>query len=84
MEMYEEILLEYLHKNGVKKFLNSSPESIVNNRCYKILKEIKEVIEDCEIDDSECFMKIEDIIRSFERAGIKCGSRHEFWLSYIE
>ena len=51
---------------------------IVEGQCYQTLCKIKGIIEDDRLDDSECFQKIEEIIRAFEEIGSGAGSRHDF------
>ena len=46
--------------------------------CYNALKEIKRIIEDDTLEDSECFMKIEEIVKVLELYGSDGGSRHDF------
>ena len=43
-----------------------------------LVKRIKEILEDDELEDEECFMKIEEIVCVFEDLGMGCGSRHDF------
>ena len=40
--------------------------------------QIKAIIEDDRLNDSECFQKIEEIIRAFEEIGSGGGIRHDF------
>ncbi len=51
---------------------------LIGEKCYKALEEIKEIIYNDELNDKECFDKIEAIIRVLEINGAKCGSRHDF------
>ena len=53
-------------------------EKLFENRCYKALQEIKEVIEDDRLEDKECFERIERIVRIFEEMGSDGGTRHDF------
>ena len=51
---------------------------IVEGQCYQALCKIKTIIEDDRLNDSECFQKIEEIIRAFEEIGSSGGIRHDF------
>ena len=45
---------------------------------YQALNEIKNIIEDDELEDPDCFEKIEKIVRLFESLGSNGGNRHDF------
>ena len=47
-------------------------------KSYEILKKIQEIIRNTDLDDEDCFMKIEEIICLFEENGCSCGTRHDF------
>ena len=42
------------------------------------LLQIQHILKDESLNDQECFYKIEEIVRVFERLGSGCGSRHDF------
>lgn len=44
----------------------------------KCSKKIQAIIRDGNLDDDDCFMKIEEIICLFEENGCNCGVRHDF------
>ena len=48
---------------------------IMEGQCYQALCKIKAIIEDDRLNDSECFQKIEEIIRAFEEIGSSGGIR---------
>ena len=58
--------------------INTDVTKIVELECYKALRKIKAVLEDDALEDSECFQKIEEIVRAFEEIGSGGGSRHDF------
>ena len=76
MEVYEQILMNKALElsTGAKELASQ----MVELECYRILLEIKEVIENEKLDDPECFERIEDILTVFERHGIACDFRHDF------
>lgn len=80
MELHEEILSKILIES-VSKALSANCvnfEEAIRNKSYKALIEIKNIIEDDSLEDDECFMKIEEIVRVFESIGSDGGNRHDF------
>lgn len=75
-------ILAHAVKNGKLKisFPNTrlTPEEIVEMKCYAALCQIRRIIADASMDDSECFYKIEQIISTLETAGLDAGGRHDF------
>ena len=78
MEIYNEILREYFAEREFSLLDSDTAKSIVEGVCYKILMQIKYIIENKELSDLECFNAIEDIVCEFEKSGIKCSYRHDF------
>ena len=81
MELYKEILLNALYNEEIQisfPNLKVSPNEIVHLECYRALKKIKAILEDENLSDKECFMKIERIICVFEDMGSDGGTRHDF------
>ncbi len=81
MELYQEILAKLLTQQKVEIVfpdLSENIEELVKAECYKILSEIKTILEDDSLTDQECFMKIEKIVCLFEEAGSGCKTRHDF------
>ena len=80
MELWKEIFCNLLQKEtdqihfAALANLNKALES----ECYKALQKIKTILEDDTLSDKECFMKIEEIVRVFEKMGSNCGARHDF------
>lgn len=81
VELYQEILAAVLAKEKMEIHfpnLKISPAEIVESESYQALQKIKAVIMDDSLTDSECFMKIEEIICIFEKIGSSGGPRHDF------
>lgn len=81
MELYKQILLNALYNEEMQitfPNLKNSPNEIVKLECYRALKKIKAVLEDENLSDKECFMRIEKIICVFEDIGSDGGVRHDF------
>ena len=80
MELYGELLCDFFMEKGVKITLAEDVDlaNVVETECYKALCEIKEIIQDNTLDDSDCFEKIEEIVCLLESKGIDCGTRHDF------
>ena len=53
-------------------------KELFDTECYRLLKKIKEIIDDERVDDDECFWRIEEIVSAFEDFGIYCDGRHDF------
>ena len=81
MQLYQEILTSILAKEKIEitfPNLKTNPTEIIESESYQALQKIKAIINDDSLTDSECFMKIEEIICVFEELGISSGSRHDF------
>ena len=81
MQLYKEILTQILSNQEIHitfPNLNINPTEIIESESYQALQKIKAVIMDDSLTDSECFMKIEEIICIFETLGSNCGTRHDF------
>lgn len=81
MQLYQEILTSILAKEKIEitfPNLKTNPTEIIESESYQALQKIKAVIMDDSLTDSECFMKIEEIICIFETLGSNCGTRHDF------
>ena len=83
MELIEELFVRFIKSEHFSIELSKefNFESIVEKECYKALNEIKEIIQNNDLEDAECFWRIEKIICLLESMGIDCGGRHDFWLS---
>ena len=80
MELWQEILLRALKKEAKLNSLTEEVylEKLLNSSCYLALKKIKEILENDDIDDPECFMRIEEIVCVLEEFGTNGGGRHDF------
>ncbi len=81
MELYKDILVKLLSHSTVEVIFPKEDKDIatlVESTCYKALKRIQQIIEDDTMSDPECFMKIEEIIRTLEIVGCHDGFRHDF------
>lgn len=83
MELYKEILLNAL-RNEKAVIDISFPDltidaaKIVGSASYGALIGIQNILRNDSLNDEECFYKIEEIVRIFERLGSACGDRHDF------
>lgn len=79
MELWKELLISGLQNEIEQKDLlnDKALKEIIENKCYKILLQIKKVIENEKLSDEDCFIKIEEIMSVLEQNGIYCD-RHDF------
>lgn len=81
MELYADMLEKILRETDGKTKIGRvkiNANKVIEKRLYKLLKEIKEILEREELDDKECFERIEDIVVAYEKLGSGCGLRHDF------
>lgn len=64
-------------KKKGKRFPDNA-EAVIQNIAYQTLEKIKLILEEDQLDDRECFVRIEKIIRLYKKIGSSCGSRHDF------
>ena len=76
MELFGEILAHHLKKN--ESGFPVDPQALVHDTAYQALKAIRLILERDDLEDPECFRRIERIVRVFERIGSGCGTRHDF------
>ena len=80
MELWQEILVKELKReaeeNGLP--LDVHLKDLLDSVCYKALRGIKQIIENDELDDASCFMRIEEIVCALEDIGSDGGFRHDF------
>ena len=58
--------------------LEAEISKILEIKACRMLSEIQQILADDEIDDKDCFEKIEKIIGIFEKNGCDFGARHDF------
>ena len=81
MVLWQEILAYLLSREQAQitfPNITINPAEMVEGVCYQALQDIKEILKNDELEDSECFLKIEEIICTLETLGIFCGTRHDF------
>ena len=81
MDFYKEILARALEKQElilIYPNLTLSPKELVEMTCYQALEKIRDIIADDSLDDPECFMKIDEIVRLLWEMGGGYCSRHDF------
>ena len=79
MELWKELLVGGIYNmdSGIDFNGDTTMKEIIESSCYKVLKEIKEIIDDLSLSDEDCFYKIENIILVLEKNKIFCD-RHDF------
>ena len=81
MELYKELLINVLQNQKIEVSfpdLEMDVKKISELKCYQALCQIKEVLEDDTLEDSECFEKIERIVCIFEDNFGSLSYRHDF------
>ena len=80
MELIKDLFINFLYNENWESILlqNLNFEEIIEKECYKTLNKIVEIIRNDEIEDDDCFNKIEKIVCLFESMGIDCLGRHDF------
>ena len=81
MNLSREILAHYLAQENAEILFPSlqiNAEEIIELQCYQTLQKIQKIIQNGQLDDEECFTRIEEIVCAFEDIGVDCGSRHDF------
>ncbi|MBQ8583540.1 MAG: hypothetical protein IJ488_02900 [Clostridia bacterium] len=78
MELIKELLFDYFCSEKPDEGDILDLNNIVEKECYKALKAIKEIVGNDNLDDDDCFERIEQIVCVLEGMGIDCGGRHDF------
>ena len=81
MELAKEMLAAILRSEEIKiEFpqLKASLSELVETESYAALSMIKCILEDRDLSDEDCFLRIEEIVKVFEGLGSNCGGRHDF------
>lgn len=80
MELCKDILVKLLSGGQVEVVFKNADWNmveVVDSICYQALSHIKTIIEDESLNDCECYLKIEEIIRTLEILGSNGGYRHD-------
>ena len=81
MELYRDMLCRILETEEFEIVLpkwNMKVEEMMEMKCYQALQAIKRILEEDELDDEECFDRIEKIVSAFEALGSGIYDRHDF------
>ena len=83
MDFYESLLYKFSEK--LRAAVTPSDEEkqsllaeLMDSAACRTLEEIREVLDDERLDDQNCFQRIEEIVRLYEKLGSNGGSRHDF------
>ncbi|HIT09860.1 MAG TPA: hypothetical protein IAB55_12400 [Candidatus Merdivicinus faecavium] len=77
MSLLDEIFVE-VSADTRMRLLAPNLAQLTEQFCYRMLEEIQNIIRDDQLDDPECFARIEQIVCLFEKHGISTGGRHDF------
>ena len=81
MELFKEIFIQALHTGEISVAFSGAEGAVtdvINGKCYQALQKIKKILDDDNLEDSECFMRIEEIVCALEEVGSNGGPRHDF------
>ena len=81
MELYRDMLCRILETEEFEILLpkwNMKVEEMMEMKCYQALQAIKRILEEDDLDDEECFDRIEKIVSVFEALGSGIYNRHDF------
>ncbi|MBQ8748363.1 MAG: hypothetical protein IJZ14_00905 [Oscillospiraceae bacterium] len=81
MDLFKEIFIQALRTGEISVSFSgqeSPVAEVINGKCFQALQKIKEIIDDDSLADTECFMRIEEIVCALEEIGSNGGSRHDF------
>lgn len=67
MELFEEILAHHLKKN--ESGFPADPQALVHDTAYQALKAIRLILERDDLEDAECFRRIERIVGCTSASG---------------
>ena len=80
MELWQEIVCNLLQNQSMEIHFPQAPNlnEVIESECYKTLQKIKDILSDDNLNDKECFDRIEAIVCSLEEIGSSGGSHHDF------
>ena len=74
MELWKKLTKDF-NGAGLPKELKANEFTL---QCYITLCKIKTILEDKNLNDKECFFKIEEIVNAFEEINVNISFRHDF------
>ena len=80
MKLYQDMAARILEEECTAYVaqLKEALPRMVERRCYLVLSRIQQILADNELNDPECFQKIEEMITALEDVGSDGGNRHDF------
>ncbi len=81
MDLFQELLLEIYREKiqiEMREWDLAQIGAQVNKAALHLLQQIKAILEDDELSDSECFLQIEAMVCAFEQVGSGIDYRHDF------
>jgi len=81
MDLLLDMIAQALGRNEIQIVIGgkaSDPAPWIEGKCYRILKKIQAIVGNDQLDDAQCFERIEAIMAALEEEGVDCGSRHDF------
>ncbi|MBQ3023307.1 MAG: hypothetical protein IJD91_08315 [Clostridia bacterium] len=81
MDLCKEILVSALAKEEIQisfPHFDTDVEKLFEKECFKIIRRIKDILNDDSLEDKECFERIERLVIEFENLNCADLSRHDF------
>lgn len=81
MNLSEELIAKLLEKQPMRVTfpqLEKDLGSLLESRCYLALVQIRNILQNKDLQDNECFLQIEEVICVLEHLGSDGGPRHDF------
>ena len=81
MKKYEQILVKAQENKTVQVVFPNvklNPTEIVQLNCYQAIEKIRDVLQNEDLEDVDCFMRIEEIVNTLEDLGVDVDGRHDF------
>lgn len=78
MSLYEDMKQMLIKEKTASLLEDSELTEEIHTRALQALERIQEVLANDELNDKECFWRIEAIVKIYEEHGLDAGNRHDF------
>lgn len=74
MDLYERILYETIARELLPA-MRLDARQLVEMKCYQAILKIYEIVSNEQLEDTECFWRVEEIVTTLDELGIGGGGR---------